>query len=137
MTGLKRMNRSLILGLAALTLSVTAAAAPMAASAAPVAIHFARGSTCWQYTGRAFQFTGRFMAGQTVRIRASGLATMGDGRRTWTERADRDPEMSFHNGATVPGDAGVFDVPATATYDIILWPHAMQGAPGTTVVCAR
>ena len=131
------MNRSLIRGLAALTLATAAAVTPIAASAAPVAIHFARGSSCWQYTGRAFEFSGRFLEGQTVRVRATGLASMGDGRRSWTERANRDPEMSFHNGDAVQGNGGVFEVPATATYDIILWPHAMQGARGTTVICAR
>lgn len=121
-----------------------ALAAPLAAEAGrvrdgdgPVQIRFARGAVCWRYTGRAWQFTGRFARGQTVTVRATGLATLGDGRRTWTESHPRDPLMTYHRGEAIEGEDGVYEIPETAAYDISLWPHYMQGGLGTTTICAR
>ena len=138
--------KTLTVALSALALAA-ALAAPIAADAArgrdgdgPVQIRFARGAVCWRYTGRAWEFTGRFAQGQTLTIRATGMATLGDGRRTWEERQDRFATVSHHRGEPidgVDGEDGVFVIPASGLYDISLWPHAMQGGLGTIRICAR
>lgn len=132
--------------LSALALAA-ALAAPLSADAArgrdgdgPVQIRFARGAVCWTYTGRAWEFTGRFAAGQTLTIRATGMATMGDGRRTWEEQQERFPTVSHHRGEPIDADdvdSNIFVIPRSGLYDISLWPHAMQGGLGTTRICAR
>lgn len=105
-----------------------------------VEIRFARGATCWVYQGRAFLFTGRFMEGQTLRIRARGQTYNSDGRRNWITIDNRNVSIGPHgsdmNNADVESP-GEYDIPYSGRYDISLWPHAIQGAPGTLQICTR
>jgi hypothetical protein len=101
-------------------------------------IRFARGDTCWQYSGRAFMFRGRFLGGQTLVVTAAGRADFSDGRHNWSRQEPRDVSIEAHgSGRSIDGQDGEFYIPATGTYDISLWPHAIQGAPGTIRICTR
>jgi hypothetical protein len=135
------LSRNVLLA-AALAATTTLAGLPSQSQAQPrgvMEIRFARGATCWVYSGRAYMFTGRFMEGQTLVIRARGQTLNSNGRRNWITTDDRSVGVSPHNSddvQTVEG-RGRYDVPYTGRYDFSLWPHAIQGMPGTLQICTR
>jgi hypothetical protein len=93
-----------------------------------VEIRFARGATCWVYQGGAHRFTGRFFEGQTLRIRVRG--TPRDDRWVAVGPRSQGPGEDVY-------DRGSYDVPYTGRYDFVIYPRAIQGAPGTLQICTR
>ena len=135
------MYRTVMLA-AALAATTAVGAMPSDASAQRrqiVEIRFARGATCWVYSGRAFLFNGRFMEGQTLVIRARGQTLNSNGRRTWITNDDRMVSVGPRDSddvETVDG-RGRYEVPHSGRYQLSLWPHAIQGMPGTLQICTR
>ncbi|MGI9169303.1 MAG: hypothetical protein ACR2FH_03895 [Caulobacteraceae bacterium] len=109
--------------------------------APPMSIFFKPGQTCWRYSGDEAYFTGKFRAGEHIVVTSAGESHFSDPAtgREIARIAMRDMSVSQSKPYRPldPSAEGEFRIPVTGSYDISFWPHAVQGFPGTLIVCKR
>jgi len=100
-------------------------------------MNFESGQKCWKYRGTASIFSETFAAGQKLVVTSTGELRYLDGKYEYTVTQPREISVGRH------GDSNTFDVdddtefviPKSGEYEFSIWPHEMQGYPGTFIVC--